>query len=164
MARQQPSLRTLLLGTPLWERDENDMLKIAAGINAHLFALLELMPNIYGDNEPCRQAVLEVGTISDMRATRTGVTCKRAMLLYALATENETCNHWKCSESHDAELAIDLKQRVLPFLTPRFFKDNCQSPGSFVILAAMLTEMWRGEDLGNFRAAHHDCTGGQLHK
>jgi len=154
---QHLGLRTLLLGTPLLgDRDEGE-LKVAAGIDSHLLALVELLPKIYGDSEPCRQAVLEVGTVVDMTATRKCMACKRAMLLYALATEKEVCDHWKDRRSDgSADLARDLNQRVLPFLTPRFFKHSCQSPESFVMLTAMLAEMWQGEDLGNFRAAHHD--------
>ena len=151
---QDLGLRTLLMGIPLGDREEDGEMNVAAGIDGHLLALVELLPKIYGDNEPCRQAVLEVGTVVDMTATRKCMACKRAMLLYALATEKEVCDHWKDRRSDgSADFAKDLNQRVLPFLTPRFFKHSCQSPDSFVTLAVMLAEMWQGEDLGNFRAA-----------
>lgn len=154
---QELGLRTLLMGSPLGGREEGGEMNVASGIDSHLLGLVELLPKVYGDNEPCRQAVLEVGTVVDMTATRKCIMCKRAMLLYALATEKEVCDHWKDRRSDgSADLARDLNQRVLPFLTPRFFKHSCQSPDSFVTLAVMLAEMWQGEDLGNFRAAHHD--------
>jgi|TARA_B110000967_G_scaffold144579_1_gene147979 hypothetical protein len=153
---QYMGLRTLLLGTPLLGDREEEELKIAASIDSHLLALVDLLPKVYGDSEACRQAVLEVGVVVDMTANRKCMACKRSMFLYALATEKEVCDHWKERSDGSADLARDLNQRVLPFLTPRFFKHSCQSPESFVVLAAMLAEMWQGEDLGNFRAAHHD--------
>ena len=166
---QQMGLRALLLGTPLRDRQkeggEDEGAKVASGIDVHLLALVELLPKIYDDREPCRQAVLEVGAVVDMKATRKCIACKRAMLLYSIAAENDVCDHWKGRISDgSADLAIDLNRRVLPFLTPRFFKHSCQSPDSFVTLAVMLAEMWQGEDLGNFKAAHHDCSSGKLHQ
>lgn len=154
---QQLDLRTLVMGTPL--NDRSNGMHIASSIDSHLLALMELLPKIYGDNEPCRQAMLEIGAVVDMDATKTCIACKRAMLLYSIAAEKDVCDYWENSASGaSADCAKDMSQRVLPFLTPRFFKHNCQAPEAFVILAVMLAEMWRGEDLGNFKATHHDSS------
>ena len=56
---QHLGLRTLLLGTPLLGDREDGEMNVAAGIDGHLLALVELLPKIYGDSEACRQAVLE---------------------------------------------------------------------------------------------------------
>ena len=59
-------------------------------------------------------------------------------------------------DSEDVKkLAADIHARVAPFLTPRFLRHCCQAPQSFVLWAALLSQMWQGEDLGNF-AAHKD--------
>ena len=145
------ALRTLLMGSHLANR--NGEAAAAAAINRHLVALTELLPKIYGKSEPCKQAVMEIGAIVDMADTRQCMACKRAMLLYAIQTENEACSYWKGGiQDGSFELACDLRSRVLPFLTPRFFKHSCQSPESYVTLALLMSEMWKGEDLANFPA------------
>lgn len=106
---------------------------------------------MYGDTDACKQAVLEVGTLIDMGSSKQCVACKRAMLLYAIATESEISGHWSESYSDgSAAMAKDLSERVLPFLVPRFFKHSCQAPEAFVVMSLVLSEMWGGEKLGNF--------------
>jgi hypothetical protein len=146
-------LRELIFGTALVERGMEA--RAAEMLNGHLLALMELLPRVYGDTAPCRQAVLEIGTVVDMPASRECIACKRAMLLYAIATEGEACDYWKRASDGSGELASDLRERVLPFITPRFFKHCCQAPDQYVMLALLLSEMWQGEKLGNF-PAHHD--------
>lgn len=145
----QLGLRALLMGTPIGNREGE--LAVVEGLNSHLLGLVELLPRVYGDNEPCRQAVMEVGAVVDMDASRECVSCKRAVLLYALSNEPEVRAHWDSHEEDDsAALASDLSTRVLPFLVPRFLRENCQVPEAFVTLALVMAEMWAGERLGNW--------------
>lgn len=133
------------MGSPLGNREAEGV--IEAEVNKHLNGLIELIPKVYGNTEPCRQAVAEVAAMAAMQDTM----CKRAMLLYGLSKERDICEYWK---SHDADgsaaLAEDLHSRVLPFVVPRFFKHSCQSPDAFVIITMLLSEMWGGEKLGNW--------------
>jgi hypothetical protein len=79
------------------------------------------------------------------------VVCKRALLLFAHARLPEVRERWKATgTAEEAALADDLADRVLPLLTPRFFKNSCQAPGAYALAAAVLTELWPGERLGNW--------------
>ena len=148
MAKGQRGLRSLFI-TNACNESENDA---ASVLNSHLIALIELLPKIYGDGEPCRQAVLEIGTVVDMPCTIACLAAKRAMLLYAISSEASVSNFWKDTQDGSYMLAKDLKTRVLPFITPRFFRHCCQAPDQYVLMSLVLTEMWQGEDLGNFKA------------
>ena len=142
-------LRSMIMGMPLGSKQGHK--EMVSALNKHLLAVIDLIPQVYGDNEPSRQAVLEVGTVVDMDGSRECLACKRAMLMYALATETVVCSHWQKSvEDGSAGMANDLSGRVLPFLMPRYFKNSCQAPAEFVQLALVLSEMWKGEQLGNF--------------
>jgi hypothetical protein len=142
-------LRTLLMGTPMGDREGED--EVVDGLNRHLLGLMDLLPRVYGDNEPCRQAVREMGVIVDMDASKECVACKRAALLYALHNEPDVRAHWtEGGGAGSAALARDLSSRVLPFVVPRFFKESCQVPEAFATLALVMSEMWAGEQLGNW--------------
>ena len=145
MQHDEIGLRELLLGFPLGHREGEDKLK--AEIDRHIRGVIELLPCVYGETEPCRQAVMELNEVIAMR----DVACKRAALLYALFAEAEVRGYWKCSQMGKfASLAADLSTRVLPFVVPRFIKYSCQHPTSFVVSSLVLTEMWQGEKLGNW--------------
>ena len=145
MSVTKTELRDLLLGSHFGQREEDNSLE--QEINKHLRGLIQLMPRVYGNTEPCKQAIREVKSVVDMR----DMTCKRAMLLYGLSKERELCDYWRGSES--ATLADDLHNRVLPFVTPRFLKHCCQCPDAFVVICMVMAEMWKGEQLGNWPRA-----------
>ncbi len=148
-AESELGLRALLMGTPMGDREEED--RVVDALNSSLLGVVDLLPRVYGDNEPCRQAVLETGAIVDMDASKECVACKRAMLLYALYNEPDVRAHWaRRREDGSAALARDLSTRVLPFIVPRFFKESCQVPEAFVLLALVMSDMWAGEQLGNW--------------
>ena len=141
-------LRNMLLGTPLAEERP----PVAPALDSHLLGMLDLLPQTYGDDEACKQAVLEVGAVVDMDgAKRECVACKRAALLYGLHHERALRDHWQDQHADgSAAMAQDLATRVLPFVVPRFVRHGCQSPEAFVLLTLVLTEMWPGEQLGNW--------------
>jgi len=138
-------LRRLLLGTPLGSREGEQEIK--EELNEHIKGMIELVPKVYGNSDPCKQAVLEMKHVVSMDS----VACKRAMLLYGMAVEKEVCDHWKEHQADGSSaLADDLQSRVLPFVIPRFFKHSCQCPDALVILTMVLADMWGGEQLGNW--------------
>ena len=149
MTNNETGLRSLLLGSPLGGRE--DEVKIEHEIDRHLRGMLNLIPSVYGDTEPCRQAVMEVKTVLKMH----DMACKRAMLLYGMSKEQEMCDYWNSRDDTDgsAELANDLNRRILPFVVPRFFKHSCQCPDAFVVMTLVMSEMWKGENLGNWPRA-----------
>lgn len=144
-------LRDMLLGPPLSDVRPGAA-RVAAALDSHLLGLVELLPAVYGDNEACRQAELEMGAVVDMDGSkRECLACKRAALLYALHTEAAVRDHWKESRADgSAAFAHDLATRVLPFVVPRFLRHGCQAPEAFVLLTLVLAEMWEGERLGNW--------------
>lgn len=146
MSEQKIGLRELMLGGPLYAEGGEDRIK--EELNRHLRGLLELMPRVYGKSDAAKQALMEVKRVVDMD----NIACKRAMMLYGLFAEQEVSDHFR-SFDKESGLAEDLKKRVLPFVTPAFFKESCQSPETFVVLSMMLAEMWGGETLGNWPSA-----------
>jgi hypothetical protein len=152
MSGQSVGLRSMLLGAPLDGRDEEGSqdAHLNKQLDMHLNGLIELIPRVYGDMEPCRQAVMELRAIGQTR----DAACKRAALLYGIAREREMCDYWSGRQADgSAALAKDLHGRVLPFVVPRFFKHSCQCPDSFVLFSMLLSEMWEGEKLGNWPRA-----------
>ena len=142
---ERVGLRSLLFGTCARDRES-----VAEDLNAHLRGLAGLVAEVYGDTEPCRQAVAEINTIVNMASTRECIYCKRAMLLFGMHQEEELVAYWADYRDDSAELARDLASRVLPFIVPRFIKESCQEPQAFVTLALVLADMWEGERLGNW--------------
>jgi len=137
-------LKELLLGTPLGNREGTE--QITDELDQHLIAISELIPSVYGNSSSCKHAVMELRRVVDSD----NIDGKRALLLYSLFAEPEICQYWKNYEDGSAELATDLRTRVLPFVVPRFFQHTCQSPDAFVTLTMVLAEMWQGEKLGNW--------------
>ena len=160
-------LRPLLLGPPLTERGRND--PTAKCLTAHMSGLVDLLPKVYGDSTACTQAVCEVEALAKEPESPDVVVCKRAALLFALHKEKEIANYFveqerKCGQG--GTFAEDMRDRVLPFLLPRFLKNSCQTPDSMLMLAVMLHEMWEGEKLGNWPRGrtHHDAAIRELHQ
>ena len=155
MAKAVP-LRRLLLGSDLASRDAPEQTR--AELDSYLNAIAKMLPGIYEDTEPTRQAQLEIDSLVAMDSSKECLACKRAMLLYAILAEPGLASHW---QGADAEMAADLHSRVLPFVTPRFIGQSAQAPEAFLQLSLVLSEMWRGERLSNF-PLHHDGPGGEL--
>lgn len=147
MGEQGIGLRELLLGQALCAREDDDTIKDE--LNRYLRGILELIPRVYGSSDATKQALAEVKHVVEMDS----IQCKRAMLLYGLFAETEISDYFSSNQADGSSaLAKDLKSRVLPFVTPRFFKHSCQSPDTFVVLCMTLADMWGGETLGNWPA------------
>ena len=146
-------LRPLLLGPPLTERDDDPTLTT---LDSHLEAVLDVLPKVYGESDACKQAQMEFKKYLTMDPDHDGVLCKRAALLFSLGQEKELgaffAEQERQVQGEDGKptFAEDMKSRVLPFILPRFLRNSCQTPDTFVVLACVLNEMWAGERLGNW--------------
>ena len=175
--QRRVGLRPLLLGPTLVERSQDRTLD---ALDAHIHAVAELLPQVYGDAEPMHQAQLALHTVANIGSDRDAVLCKRAALLFALLHEKEPVRHFAAEEraqrndpcDEHTTYAEDMRERVLPFVVPWYLRDSCQSPDAFVTLACVLAELWPGEPLGNWPLpaelgsrgvrgdAHHDFAAG----
>ena len=131
-------LKSTLAGAPLVaERADAEM-------DDDIRAISAFLPKVYGESPAVKQAVDEVGNMTRLPHDADGITCRRAMLLFSIFKEREV------AEGFRDPLAIDLHERVLPFIVPRFVKNCAQRPDQLVALSAVLSEMWAGERLGNW--------------
>lgn len=160
------ALRSMLMGPPLTERDKDVTL---TALDLHLESVAELLPRVYGDSDASQHAQMEFKRFLSMPHDHDGALCKRAALLFALGREKEVGAYFVAQEQSvqwqltDASagapaFAKDMRDRVLPFILPRFVRNSCQTPDSFVLLACVLSEMWAGEQLGNYPLA---CNAGE---
>lgn len=150
---RRAGLRPLLLGPPLTERQED---KTLTALDSHLEGVADLIPKVYGDSEASLQAQMQFKRFLQMAPDHDGVLCKRAALLFALGREKELGSFFseqeRAVQGQDGRptYAEDMKDRVLPFILPRYIRNSCQTPDSFVVLASVLAELWAGEPLGNY--------------
>jgi len=151
---ERGGVRELLMGRPLSQRDGDDeVARTAAELDEWMHAIHAFLPQILGRNEAAKQALMEFERFAKLPATRDGVVCKRAALLFTLAREPEIAHallHQCDASAADVRMTIDLERRVLPFVCPLFLKNSCQSPDAFCAFSVVLSEMWAGEKLGNF--------------
>lgn len=136
----------MLLGQPLNQNPETR--STCTELNESLEGVMGLVKQVYGDTGARRQATVELRSLLEFPPCRDGIICRRAALLFALYQEPEVADYY--AAQGDGGYAKDLRDRVLPFVVPRFMRYSGQSPDAFVVLAAVLSEMWRGEKLGNY--------------
>ena len=147
-------MRRMLMGLPLSQRSAADDTLERKDLDRHLSAVSDLIPQVYGDSEACRQAKMELDLVIELDG-EDSLECKRAALLFAMSREKELEMHLMqtaeaAGSKDDYMLVKDLKDRVLPFVFPRFLRNLCQTPDSFIVLTCVLSEMWAGEVLGNY--------------
>ena len=143
----------MLLGPPLSDRETDHTLK---GLDSHVGGVCPLVDKVYGTSAAAKQAVAELAQIAALPPGTDEAACKRAALLFALHKEDELKRYFSGQEravhaGDDRSFAEDMAQRVLPFVVPRFLRHSCQTPDTFVMLCLVLSEMWRGEQLGNWK-------------
>ncbi len=143
---EEAGLREMLLGRPLNWNPENRC--TCSELDAALEGVIGLVKEVYGDTSARKQATVEMRRLLNFPQCRDGHVCRRAALLFALSQEPEIADHY--AAQGDGGYAADLRDRVLPFIIPRYMRYSGQSPDAFVVIAAVLSEMWRGERLGNW--------------
>ena len=144
---QQESLHyNLLFGAPLTARA--DAAEACAELDLALGTARAQLKAVFGpeENESANQVELEVGCISQLPRDANGLIARRAMLLFAFREP-------EVAAAFDCQLARDLQTRVLPFFAPRFLRNSAQNPQAFLVAAATLCTLYRGERLGNWPRA-----------
>ena len=145
-------LRPLLLGAPLCDREVDHTLN---ALSSHVAGMCPLVEQVYGETQVAKQAAAELALVAELPAGKDETTCKRAAMLYGLSKEPELLRFFSQQEravhsGDEPSFAEDMATRVLPFVTPRFLRHSCQNPDAYVMMCLVLSEMWRGERLGNW--------------
>tara|TARA_Y100000817_G_scaffold86307_1_gene67009 strand:+ start:398 stop:922 length:525 start_codon:yes stop_codon:yes gene_type:complete len=145
-AQQETSLSHLLFGPPLTARI--DPAEACAELDLALTTARAQLKAVFGpeENESANQVELETAAVSKLPRDAHGLIARRAMLLFAFREP-------EVAAAFDCELARDLQTRVLPFFAPRFLRNSAQNPQAFLVAAATLCTLYRGERLGNWPRA-----------
>jgi hypothetical protein len=145
-AQQETSLSHLLFGPPLTARV--DPAEACAELDVALTTARAQLKAVFGpeENESANQVELETAAVSKLPRDAHGLIARRAMLLFAFREP-------EVAAAFDCELARDLQTRVLPFFAPRFLRNSAQNPQAFLVAAATLCTLYRGERLGNWPRA-----------
>jgi len=141
-------LRAMLVGAPLLD---------ARGVYAHeaLDAHVDSITNFLRHAYPMDDADMEAALreLAELRAmsseSEAGLTCKRALLLFAMYMEDEVAEHFVALGGADGRLAADLRDRLLPRLIPEYVDGMCQRPDVFVRMASVMHEMWPHESFAH---------------
>ena len=143
---QETTLSHLLFGPPLTARV--DVAEACAELDIALGTAREQLKVVFGpeDNESANQVELETAAVSQLPRDAQGLIARRAMLLFAFREP-------EVAAAFDCQLARDLQTRVLPFFAPRFLRNSAQNPQAFLVAAATLCTLYRGERLGNWPRA-----------
>jgi hypothetical protein len=143
-------LHRMLIGPPI-NSNRPCVEEIDALLSRHLAALPELIRNTYGNKtEATLEAAKDCASIANLPCSAEGVNCKRAALLFALRREPELREYFRKHDKSQPNFTIDLVDRVLPFLDPEFVKHSCQAPEAYVVTAAIFSQLFEGERLGNW--------------
>ena len=145
-AQQETSLSHMLFGPPLTARV--DPAEACAELDLALTTARAQLKAVFGpeENESANQVELETAAVSKLPRDAPGLIARRAMLLFAFREP-------EVAAAFDCELARDLQTRVLPFFAPRFLRNSAQNPQAFLVAAATLCTLYRGERLGNWPRA-----------
>lgn len=134
------SLLSLLLGEPLSKRravDSTGGLAEDAALTRHLHGVCSLIENVYGTSDAVHVAVHDLRLVAQLAPCARATTCKRAALLYAAHREPDVRRYFMRT---DKNLLAAVK-----LVTPVFERESCQSPAEYVLMCAVLGEMWVGE-------------------
>ena len=134
-------LRELIVGNPLYERDERSYARrLNRRLCAHLRGVIEFHRAELGFcSEPFQQAVIEWERMIALPATAAGIAAKRGALLFALWTQPALMEHWRRS---DAELVDNLNDWILPLVMPKFVSGMGQRPIQLSAVVVTLISMW----------------------
>ena len=145
-AQQETSLSHMLFGPPLTAHI--DPAEACAELDLALTTARAQLKAVFGpeENESANQVELETAAVSKLPRDAHGLIARRAMLLFAFREP-------EVAAAFDCELARDLQTRVLPFFAPRFLRNSAQNPQAFLVAAATLCTLYRGERLGNWPRA-----------
>ena len=141
-------LREMLMGNALNDERNSDL--VFNALDEVILRVADFIQVVYGDDEAAENAKHEYAKITRMERNMVGLWSRRAAVLFALSRDAEVADHL----NDDDNTAVDLRDRVLPLITPLFVRHLCQRPDHYVVSALVLSEMWRGERLGNYPMNH----------
>lgn len=139
MSVDKHPLRYLLLGPPLNGRGAAELKRLEDFLDVELNALLAFLDTLGVEKVIYADAKSEIATVIAMAGTEEAIQSKRAMLLYAVATEPVMQKRF---ESTDPELLSDLVGRIFPLVTPIFLRNLGQRPDTYAALLFVLSELW----------------------
>ena len=143
-------LKRMLIGPPI-NSSRPCVEEIDALLSRHLAALPDVIRNTYGGKtEATLEAAKDCASIANLPCSAEGVNCKRAALLFALRREPELREYFRTHDKSQSNFTTDLVDRILPFLDPEFVKHSCQCPEAYVFNAAIFSQLFEGERLGNW--------------
>lgn len=140
--RTAPStLRRLLMGDPLTDRDAKRMRQLGRELNALLEAVIVQARHALESCTPeaFDQLALEWRRIIALKADYAGLVSKRGAFLFAAWREPTILEHWRAT---DGELIDDLREWILPLVVPAFVRGMAQQPARLGVMVAVLAEMW----------------------
>ena len=140
--RTAPStLRRLLMGDPLTDRDARRMRELGRELNALLEAVIVQARHALDSCTPeaFDQLTLEWRRIIALKADYAGLVSKRGAFLFAAWREPTILEHWRAT---DAELIDDLREWILPLVVPAFVKGMAQQPARLGVMVSVLAHMW----------------------
>lgn len=140
--RTAPStLRRLLMGDPLTDRDARRMRELGRELNALLEAVIVQARHALDSCTPeaFDQLTLEWRRIIALKADYAGLVSKRGAFLFAAWREPTILEHWRAT---DAELIDDLREWILPLVVPAFVKGMAQQPARLGVMVSVLAQMW----------------------
>jgi len=134
-------LRELIVGNPLYERDERSYARrLNRRLCAHLRGVIEFHRTELGFcSDAFQQAAIEWARMIALPATAAGIAAKRGALLFALWSQPALMEHWRHS---DAELVDNLNNWILPLVMPKFVSGMGQRPIHLSAVVVTLISMW----------------------
>ena len=150
------SLKQLLFGRPFSQRSAKQQKRDVKKLNALIGEALDYLRKEHSDQvardappEPTEayfQSETEMKAIIALPSDNdAAIACKRAVVLFALAREPELQKKWVTPESSDFVFLVDLCDRVLPLMTPKFINSIGQRPDVYVNACSVVSQLWCSE-------------------
>ena len=141
VATGTPSLKRLLMGDPLSERDAWRLLALGDELNVLLRGVLKHARAALDACTPeaFEQLTLEWNRIISLPADYAGLVSKRGALMFALWREPVLLEAWRDT---DGELVDALRDWILPLVMPPFVRGMAQRPDRLGLMIATLADMW----------------------
>ena len=115
-------LREMLMGNALNDERNSDL--VFDALDEVILRVADFIQVVYGDDEAAENAKHELSKITSMDRNMVGLWSRRAAVLFAISRDVEVADHL----NDDENTAVDLRDRVLPLITPLFVRHLCQRP------------------------------------
>jgi hypothetical protein len=153
MSSASSNLRDLLFGRQFSQRTAKTLKKDSKALNQLIRDLLSFLKTEHTDeygsiSEAYYQAETELTAVRKLpNDSETAISCKRAVVLFALAREPQIQSRWISASHKDFVFLTDLCSRVLPIATPSYVNSLGQRPDLYVAMCATMSVLWMFEPL-----------------